>query len=533
MRADDRGREPAAGEADRSEELREPGRLRRRPARPRGGRREVQRRAGRRARRPGAGPGGGDRRPGDPGGKAARSRAAGRLSGCAPPTRTIRRPTQRPPLRRCRGGALLAGGRGAASRPGRRRTRSAPSSSKRRPSCSSKNAAGRAVERGRGAPRRPAAPRPARRTRPAELREVEAALRDAAARPRPSVDEVALAAARGQRRRGAAPRRACAVAVAAARARRRGRGAQLAADPRLPPDDPLHPARASTRPGARRAGEPARSARARRSSQIEKDLLDAFQARLPTNLDEAAQAARAGLRRPLRGDRRRSPAATGWRSRPSTATSAARPSGARPSRDFARLAAAGGRRRGAPGSSRPRKRVEADLEGFTAAPLTRDEQANRASQLTRFLDLVPKEYDKGTADGAGDDPLRDPGGGRLHGRRRSGVLRPRAGPARARPRRGATGSRPTSTQLRDDVDDAQQDVAVAPQEELDDAAERGRREDRADLARRSGAGPATKPTTNWSRSPSTRWKPRRRRPATRRPSRRGSPPTGSSSSARS
>ena len=39
------------------------------------------------------------------------------------------------------------------------------------------------------------------------------------------------------------------------------------------------------------------------------------------------------------------------------------------------------------------------LDGFTAAPFTPAEQARRAQQLTRFLDLVPKEYRDGTDDG--------------------------------------------------------------------------------------------------------------------------------------
>ncbi len=79
MRVDDRRREPAAGEAD-PQGAAEPGRLRRRPARPRGEWRAVHRQAGRRARCPGTGAGRGDRRPGDAGRETARSGAAGRLS---------------------------------------------------------------------------------------------------------------------------------------------------------------------------------------------------------------------------------------------------------------------------------------------------------------------------------------------------------------------------------------------------------------------------------------------------------------------
>ena len=39
------------------------------------------------------------------------------------------------------------------------------------------------------------------------------------------------------------------------------------------------------------------------------------------------------------------------------------------------------------------------LDGFTAAPFTPEEQARRAAQLVRFLDLVPIEYRDGTDDG--------------------------------------------------------------------------------------------------------------------------------------
>jgi high-affinity iron transporter len=66
--------------------------------------------------------------------------------------------------------------------------------------------------------------------------------------------------------------------------------------------------------------------------------------------------------------------------------------------DFAAMAAAGAR-----GDSRAyrasRDAAVADVTGFTAAPFTPEEQARRAHQLTRFLDLVPVEYDRGTDDG--------------------------------------------------------------------------------------------------------------------------------------
>ena len=43
--------------------------------------------------------------------------------------------------------------------------------------------------------------------------------------------------------------------------------------------------------------------------------------------------------------------------------------------------------------------VRERLDGFTAAPFTPEEQARRAAQLTRFLELVPVEWDHGTEDG--------------------------------------------------------------------------------------------------------------------------------------
>ena len=46
-----------------------------------------------------------------------------------------------------------------------------------------------------------------------------------------------------------------------------------------------------------------------------------------------------------------------------------------------------------------RRDVTRALEGFTAAPFTEAEQARRAAQLIRFLDLVPIEYRDGTDDG--------------------------------------------------------------------------------------------------------------------------------------
>ena len=70
----------------------------------------------------------------------------------------------------------------------------------------------------------------------------------------------------------------------------------------------------------------------------------------------------------------------------------------RPTGTFAAL-----ERAGAAGNAQAleaaREGIAGDLDGFVAAPFTPEEQARRAAQLTRFLDLVPIEYDDGTDDG--------------------------------------------------------------------------------------------------------------------------------------
>ena len=214
--------------------------------------------------------------------------------------------------------------------------------------------------------------------------------------------------------------------------------------------------------------------------QIEKDLLDTFQARLITNLDEAAQAAERGFDgrfaetaaivhgywlaiAPEYGEQRGEARASRHRSRLRAA-----------------LAAAGAAADRA-GFEAARKRVEADLEGFTAAPLTPDEQVNRASQLTRFLDLVPKEYDKGTADGRVTIPFEVQeavafmDGVEAAFSDLEPVLLDRDPAAVER-------IKANFAELREDVDNAQQSVAVAPQEELDEARDRAAETLRADRA---------------------------------------------------
>jgi high-affinity iron transporter len=305
---------------------------------------------------------------------------------------------------------------------------------------------------------------------PAELRQVETAL-SAARRAADQLDETGLAAARGTI--AAALRRgAVAVAVAAARA---GDATEARAWMQI---RDFRKTTRFTRPGV--DGTVALQELAAREItpheavlQIEKDLLDTFQARLLTNLDEASEAAERGFDgrfaettalvlgywqaiAPEYGEQRGSDErrATGH--------------------DFERLAMAGARSDVA-GFESARERVEAGLEGFTAAPLTPDEQINRASQLDRFVDLVPKEYDKGTAEGQVTVPFEVQEGVAFM----DGVeaafsdLEPillERDPA------AVEQVKADFAELREDVDNAQQGRSVAPQEDLDAASERASEE---------------------------------------------------------
>ncbi|MBK5220685.1 MAG: FTR1 family protein [Thermoleophilia bacterium] len=300
---------------------------------------------------------------------------------------------------------------------------------------------------------------------PAELKEVEASLTEAK-RAAAELDEVALAAARGEvvsaLRRGA-----FAVAVASAQRREVAKARAWLQIRDFRKTTPY------TRPGVDGTtalqGLGAREISPHEAVlQIEKDLLDTFQARLLTNLDEAAQAAERGFDgrfaessaivlgywkaiAPEYGEQR------GAAERQAT------------TRDFERLASAGANADAASFEA-ARSSVEADLEGFTAAPLTPDEQINRASQLDRFLALVPKEYDKGTSDGQVTAVFEvQEGVAFMDGVEAAfsdlePVLLERDEDAVER-------IKDDLTTLRDDVDSAQQGGAVAPQEELDTAAE--------------------------------------------------------------
>ncbi len=304
----------------------------------------------------------------------------------------------------------------------------------------------------------------------AELGQIEAEL-TAARRAAANEDEAALAAARG-RVLSALRRGAMAVAIAAAEAREPARARAW-----LQIRDFRKTTR-FTRPGVdgttaiQELGEgeiPPHEA----ALKIEKDLLDTFQARLLTNLDEATQAAE----RDFDGRFAETTAVVNgyWRA---IAAEYGQQRGAAErrasDRDFARLAAAGAAGDEA-AFARARARVEADLEGFTAAPLTPDEQVNRASQFTRFIELVPKEYDKGTADGHVTIPFEVQEAVAFMDGVEAAFSDLESELLRRDPRAVARIER-TFAELRRDVDDAQQGKTVAPQEELDSAGERAQEE---------------------------------------------------------
>ena len=203
--------------------------------------------------------------------------------------------------------------------------------------------------------------------------------------------------------------------------------------------------------------------------QIEKDLLDAFQARLVTNLDEATQASERDF-----DGRFAETAAIAHGYWLALAPEFGEQRGAderrATDRDFARLAAAAARTDAAAFAA-ARRRVDADLTGFTAAPLTPDEQVNRYSQLERFLDLVPKEYEKGVSDGRVTIPFEVQEAVAFM----DGVEAAFADlePALLERDEAAVETiRAEFADLRKQVDDAQQDRAVAAEEDVEAVADR-------------------------------------------------------------
>jgi high-affinity iron transporter len=233
---------------------------------------------------------------------------------------------------------------------------------------------------------RAAAPDAARRVRAALSAAVEAASEG---------DDAALGAARG-RLRAALLGGAYEATVSAAR-----RGDATAAARWLLLRE-FRKATRFTRPGvdatnALRALRRGRTSGRRAALAVKKDLLDAYQSRLQDELEEAAGASAKGFR-----SRRAEAAAIAAGYFEILASEYERQRGA-PALARARDALARLGRAGTGGDARTfdqaLESTRAVLDGFTAAPFTPAEQARRAQQLVRFLDLVPIEYRDGTDDG--------------------------------------------------------------------------------------------------------------------------------------
>ena len=233
-----------------------------------------------------------------------------------------------------------------------------------------------------------------RRHAPEHLRELRADL-EAAEQAAADGDEIRLAAARG---RAVAALRGGAYAVTVASTRH---GDVPAARRWLLIRD-FRQATRFTRPGVdATAALDGLAAREVSSAEavigVRKDLLDAYQARLLTYLEDSDQARERGF--DAANAETAALAAGYW---PILAPEYEHQLGAterkRADAVFERLAAAGLASDEAAFERAGRDAAKA-LDGFTAAPFTPEEQARRAAQFIRFLDLIPIEWDHGTDDG--------------------------------------------------------------------------------------------------------------------------------------
>jgi high-affinity iron transporter len=228
---------------------------------------------------------------------------------------------------------------------------------------------------------------------PAADRALRAALRDAGRALRAG-DQSALAAARG-RLRTALLRGSYGATLAAVRAG----DASRARDWLLLRE--FREATRFTRPGvdatlAVRELAAGKSGPRKALVGVKKDLLDAYQASLSAELEQAGQAAERGF--DARVAENAATAAGLWLIL-APEYERARGAAARAEADaaFEELARAGLHE---PGAFPPARQAALGvLDGFVAAPFTPEEQARRAAQLVRFLDLVPIEYRDGTDDG--------------------------------------------------------------------------------------------------------------------------------------
>jgi high-affinity iron transporter len=232
-----------------------------------------------------------------------------------------------------------------------------------------------------------------RREAPGADRAVRTALASAIAAARER-DETALAAARGELR-AALFRGSYAVTLAAVEAG----DAKTAASWLLLRE--FRKATRFTRPGVDATLAVRDLARGRTGARkaalgVKKDLLDAYQAALADQLGDADDAAERGFR--ARWAQTAALAAGLWQIL-GTEYQKGRGASARAGADAAFAALERTARRGdAAGFAAARKRVARTLDGFTAAPFTAEEQARRAGQLTRFVELIPVDYDHGTED---------------------------------------------------------------------------------------------------------------------------------------
>jgi high-affinity iron transporter len=126
---------------------------------------------------------------------------------------------------------------------------------------------------------------------------------------------------------------------------------------------------------------------------VKKDLLDAYQASLSDHLGDADEAASHGFH--ARWAQTAAVAAGLWQIL-APEYRKARGAAAREQADAAferveRSALRGDRA----AYAAARRDVSRDLEGFTAAPFTKEEQARRAGQLIRFVELIPVDYGHG------------------------------------------------------------------------------------------------------------------------------------------
>jgi high-affinity iron transporter len=249
------------------------------------------------------------------------------------------------------------------------------------------------VERARAQLRGPLA-RGLRRSARSSDREVRAALANAArfARAR---EETGLAAARG-RLRAALLRGSYDVTLAAVLRR----DARTAASWLLLRE--FRKATRFTRPGVDATLAVRELARGRTGPRaaglgVKKDLLDAYQASLADHLGDADDAAEHRFH--ARWAQTAATAAGLWEIL-APEYQKARGAAARAEADKAFERLAGTALRGdQAGFASARKQVAHALDGFTAAPFTAEEQARRAGQLTRFIELIPVDYDHGTDDG--------------------------------------------------------------------------------------------------------------------------------------